>query len=241
MRCGCYYSIANDTKQSGNARRRHKQLNYLWMCSSDGTSSHITVLAQHPQQAGNLREAGAFDLFETQVSALEFVKGLDQLKSRDEPASLLGDLVWLGTDSRKILIYSARNPEQEEQLGSYSVPGAVQRILYHFDAVYVALSGATVLIFRRGNDGVWQLRDPQTIRLGDTDLVVPSLLPINMCIYASCGNRVYVMNALNGEIQRSFEVQHGATQQVNLMALRHRFVDLAEELDNVVPVPHGDV
>nr|NP_001162780.2 uncharacterized protein Dmel_CG43658, isoform D [Drosophila melanogaster]ACZ95315.2 uncharacterized protein Dmel_CG43658, isoform D [Drosophila melanogaster] len=218
VRCGCYYSIANDTKQSGNARRRHKQLNYLWMCSSDGTSSHITVLAQHPQQAGNLREAGAFDLFETQVSALEFVKGLDQLKSRDEPASLLGDLVWLGTDSRKILIYSARNPEQEEQLGSYSVPGAVQRILYHFDAVYVALSGATVLIFRRGNDGVWQLRDPQTIRLGDTDLVVPSLLPINMCIYASCGNRVYVMNALNGEIQRSFEVQHGATQQVNLMA-----------------------
>ncbi|EDX18227.1 rho guanine nucleotide exchange factor 10 isoform X2 [Drosophila simulans] len=218
VRCGCYYSIANDTKQSGNARRRHKQLNYLWMCSSDGTSSHITVLAQHPQQAGNLREAGAFDLFETQVSALEFVKGLDQLRSRDEPASLLGDLVWLGTDSRKILIYSARNPEQEEQLGSYSVPGAVQRILYHFDAVYVALSGATVLIFRRGNDGVWQLRDPQTIRLGDTDLVVPSLLPINMCIYASCGNRVYVMNALNGEIQRSFEVQHGATQQVNLMA-----------------------
>ncbi|XP_039226082.1 rho guanine nucleotide exchange factor 10 isoform X2 [Drosophila yakuba] len=218
VRCGCYYSIANDTKQSGNARRRHKQLNYLWMCSSDGTSSHITVLAQHPQQAGNLREAGAFDIFETQVSAMEFVKGLDQLRSRDEPASLLGDLVWLGTDSRKILVYSARNPEQEEQLGSYSVPGAVQRILYHFDAVYVALSGATVLIFRRGNDGVWQLRDPQTIRLGDTDLVVPSLLPINMCIYASCGNRVYVMNALNGEIQRSFEVQHGATQQVNLMA-----------------------
>jgi len=170
VRCGCYYSIANDTKQSGNARRRHKQLNYLWMCSSDGTSSHITVLAQHPQQAGNLREAGAFDLFETQVSALEFVKGLDQLRTRDEPASLLGDLVWLGTDSRKILVYSARNPEQEEQLGSYSVPGAVQRILYHFDAVYVALSGATVLIFRRGNDGVWQLRDPQTIRLGDSDL-----------------------------------------------------------------------
>ncbi|KAH8354665.1 hypothetical protein KR084_001208 [Drosophila pseudotakahashii] len=218
VRCGCYYSIANDTKQSGNARRRHKQLNYLWMCSSDGTSSHITVLAQHPQQAGNLREAGAFDLFEAQVSAMEFVKGLDQLRTRDEPASLLGDLVWLGTDSRKILVYSARNPEQEEQLGSYAVPGAVQRILYHFDAVYVALSGATVLIFRRGNDGVWQLRDPQTIRLGDSDLVVPSLLPINMCIYASCANRVYVLNALNGEIQRSFEVQHGASQQVNLMA-----------------------
>lgn len=188
------------------------------MCSSDGYSSHITVLAQHPQQAGNLREAGAFDLIETQVSAMEFVKGLDQCRTREEHSSLLGDLVWLGTDSRKLLIYSARNPEQEEQLGSYSVPGAVQRILYHFDAVYVALSNATVLIYRRAFDGVWQLRDPQQVQLGETGLPVPSLLPINMNVYASCGNRVYVLNALNGELQRSFEVQHGASQQVNLMA-----------------------
>ncbi|XP_070067434.1 rho guanine nucleotide exchange factor 10 isoform X2 [Drosophila virilis] len=218
VRCGCYYSIANDTKQSGNARRRHKQLNYLWMCSSDGTSSHITVLAQHPQQAGNLREAGCFDLVETQVSALEFVKGLDQCRTREEHSSLLGDLVWLGTDSRKLLIYSARNPEQEEQLGSFAVPGAVQRILYHFDAVFVSLSNATVLIYRRAHDGVWQLRDPQQVTLGESGMSVPSMLPINMNIYASCGNRVYVLNALNGELQRSFEVQHGASQQVNLMA-----------------------
>ncbi|XP_034471687.1 rho guanine nucleotide exchange factor 10-like protein [Drosophila innubila] len=218
VRCGCYYSIANDTKQSGNARRRHKQLNYLWMCSSDGTSSHITVLSQHPQQAGNLREAGAFDLVETQVTALEFIKGLDQCRTRNEPNSLLGDLVWLGTDSRKLLVYSARNPEQEEYLGSYAVPGAVQHILYHFDAVYVSLSNAIVLIFRRAHDGVWQLRDPQQVALGDSGMPVPSLLPINMNIYASCANRVYVLNALNGELQRSFEVQHGANQQVNLMA-----------------------
>ncbi|KAL7743866.1 hypothetical protein ACLKA6_000270 [Drosophila palustris] len=218
VRCGCYYSIANDTKQSGNARRRHKQLNYLWMCSSDGTSSHITVLAQHPQQAGNLREAGAFDLVETIVTALEFVKGVDQCRTRAEHNSLLGDLVWLGTDSRKLLVYSARNPEQEEQLGSYSVPGAVQRILFHFEAVYVSLSNALVLIYRRSCDGVWQLRDPQQVALGDSGMPVPSLLPINMNIYASCANRVYVLNAVNGELQRSFEVQHGASQQVNLMA-----------------------
>ncbi|XP_017146061.1 uncharacterized protein LOC108158321 isoform X2 [Drosophila miranda] len=220
VRCGCYYSIANDTKQSGNARRRHKQLNYLWMCSSDGTSSHVAIFAQHPQQAGNLREAGGFDLQETQVSALEFIKGLDQWKiQREEPAaSLLGDLIWMGTDSRKLLIFSARNPEQEEQLGSYAVPGAVKRILYHFDAIYVALSNASVLIYRRAFDGVWQMRDPQLIALSETGFPVPSLLPINMNIYASCSNRVYVLNALNGEIQRSFEVQHGATQEVNLMA-----------------------
>ncbi|XP_067641888.1 uncharacterized protein [Eurosta solidaginis] len=218
VRCGCYYTIANDLKLSGNARRRHKQQNYLWVCTSDGTSSHIAVLSQHHQQAGNLRDVGSFDLVETQVTAMEFVKGLDGNKKREEHCNLLGDLVWMGTDSRRILIYTAQNPEQEEQLGCSTVPGVVTRILYHFDVVYVALSNAIMLIYRRSYDGVWMLKDPQVVQLGESGLSVPSLLPINMNIYASCANRVYVLNALNGEIQKSFEVQHGANQQVHVMA-----------------------
>ncbi|XP_055914281.1 rho guanine nucleotide exchange factor 10 isoform X2 [Eupeodes corollae] len=217
VRCGCYYSIANDTKV-GTARRRFKKQNYLWVCTSDGTSSHIAVLSQHHQQAGNLKDVGSFDLVETQVSSMEFVKGLENCKTKEEHSSLLGDLIWMGTDSRRILIYSALNPEQEEQLGCCVVPAVVVKILYHFDSVFVALSNATLLIYRRAFDGVWLLKEPQVVQLGDSALPVSSILPINMNIYASCSNRVYVLNALTGDIQKSFEVQHGATQQVNLMA-----------------------
>ncbi|KAI9588884.1 hypothetical protein GQX74_007053 [Glossina fuscipes] len=218
VRCGCYYSIANDSKISGNARRRHKQLNYLWICTSDGSVSHITVFSQHIQQAGNLRDVGSFDITDCQITAMEFVKGLENCKTREEYNSLLGDLIWMGTDTQKILIYSAKNPEQEEQLSCCTVTGTVMRILYHFDTVYVALSNATMLIYRRAYDGAWMLKDPQVVVLGESSLSVPSLLPINMNIYAACANRVYVLNALNGEIQKSFEVHHGANQQVNLMA-----------------------
>lgn len=218
VRCGCYYSIANDSKISGNARRRHKQQNYLWICTTNGSSSQLTVYSQHHQQAGNLRDVGSFELAETQVTAIEFVKGLDNCKTREEYNSLLGDLIWMGTDSKKLLIYSAKNPEQEEQLTCCSVPGVVTRILYHFDTIYVALTNATILIYRRAYDGVWMLKEPQIMQLGDSGLPVTSILPINMNIYAACANRVYVLNALNGEIQRSFEVQHGSNQQVNLMA-----------------------
>uniref|UniRef100_A0A1A9UUU8 DH domain-containing protein n=1 Tax=Glossina austeni TaxID=7395 RepID=A0A1A9UUU8_GLOAU len=218
VRCGCYYSIANDSKISGNARRRHKQLNYLWVCTSDGSVSHITVFSQHIQQAGNLRDVGSFDVTDCQITAMEFVKGLENCKTREEYNSLLGDLIWMGTDTQKILIYSAKNPEQEEQLSCCTVTGTVMRILYHFDTVYVALSSATMLIYRRAYDGAWMLKEPQVVVLGESSLSVPSLLPINMNIYAACANRVYVLNALNGEIQKSFEVHHGANQQVNLMA-----------------------
>uniref|UniRef100_A0A1I8Q594 DH domain-containing protein n=2 Tax=Stomoxys calcitrans TaxID=35570 RepID=A0A1I8Q594_STOCA len=218
VRCGCYYSIANDSKLSGNARRRHKQQNYLWVCTTNISTSHITVYSQHHQQAGNLRDVGTFELAETQVTAMEFVKGLENCKTREDVSSLLGDLIWMGTDTKKLLIYSAKNPEQEEQLNCCNVQGVVMRILYHFDTVYVALSNATVLIYRRAYDGVWMLKDPQVVLMGDSGLPVPSILPINMNIYAACANRVYVLNALNGEIQRSFEVHHGSNQQVNLMA-----------------------
>ncbi|XP_046801704.1 rho guanine nucleotide exchange factor 10 [Lucilia cuprina] len=218
VRCGCYYTIANDSKISGNARRRHKQQNYLWICTTNGSSSQLTVYSQHHQQAGNLRDVGTFELAETQVTAIEFVKGLDNCKTREEYNSLLGDLIWMGTDAKKLLIYSAKNPEQEEQLNCCSVPGIVTRILYHFDTIYVALTNATILIYRRAYDGVWMLKDPQVVQLGESGLPVPSILPINMNIYAACANRVYVLNALNGEIQRSFEVHHGSNQQVNLMA-----------------------
>ncbi|XP_075157814.1 uncharacterized protein LOC142231079 [Haematobia irritans] len=218
VRCGCYYSIANDSKLSGNARRRHKQQNYLWVCTTNTNTSHITVYSQHHQQAGNLRDVGTFELAETQVTAMEFVKGLENCKTREDVNCLLGDLIWMGTDTKKLLIYSAKNPEQEEQLNCCNVPGVVMRILYHFDTVYVALSNATVLIYRRAYDGIWMLKDPQVVLTGDSGLPVPSILPINMNIYAACANRVYVLNALNGEIQRSFEVHHGSNQQVNLMA-----------------------
>lgn len=165
-----------------------------------------------------MRDVGSFELAETQVTAIEFVKGLDNCKTREEYNSLLGDLIWMGTDSKKLLIYSAKNPEQEEQLNCCSVPACVTRILYHFDTIYVALANASILIYRRAYDGVWQLKDPQMVQLGESGLPVPSILPINMNIYAACANRVYVLNALNGEIQRSFEVHHGSNQQVNLMA-----------------------
>ncbi|XP_055389852.1 uncharacterized protein LOC129618855 [Condylostylus longicornis] len=222
VRCGCYYSITNDNK-IGTARRRFKRQNYLWICTTTGQSSHIAVLSQHHQQAGNFKDVGSFDLVETQVTSMEFIKGIDNnanniVNIKDENYNgILGDLIWMGTDSRKILIYSATNPEQEVQIAVCSVTGIVQKILYHLDSVFVALSNSTILIFRRSSEGVWQIKEPQTIQMGTTGLTVSSILPINMSIYASCGNRVAVLNAITGDIQKSFDVQR-ANQQVNLMA-----------------------
>ncbi|KAJ9586693.1 hypothetical protein L9F63_019731 [Diploptera punctata] len=208
VRCGCFY-MASSPKLT---RRRSRNNNYLWVCTSDGVSSHITILAQQQQQAGVLKDVGAFDLVETKVTAMEFVRGVS-----GSAKGLCGDTVWMGTDSRRLLLYAASEPEKQEEVGSCTVPAVIVQIKCHCDCVFVALANGSLLQFSRDpHDGSWALKHPQTLSLGSDP--VSSLLPINMCLYAACGKKVWVLNAITGEIQKNFSVQHEHVGNVNLMA-----------------------
>lgn len=158
------------------------------------------------------------------MSTVEFIKGV----SSSEHAVLANDLVWMGTDSRKIIIYAASEPEKEEEIGSYPVPGPVVEIKYHCDNVFVALGTGLLLLFKRQIDGAWNLKDPFVISLGNDP--VSCLMPINTSIYAACGKKVWVLNATSGDITKSFSAQHEHVGNVKLMA--HSGVGLWVALKN---------
>lgn len=182
------------------------------MCTSDGASSHITILTQHQQQTGDLKECAVFSLVETQVTAMEYVKG-----APIPCPSIAADTVWMGTDSRKLLLYAADEPEKQEEVGSAGVPDVITQIKYHCDSVFVALGSGAVLVYRRNPvDGGWLLKEPQVLNLGVEP--VSSLLPINLCLYAACGKKVFVLSGITGEVQKSFSIQHEHVGNVNLMA-----------------------
>lgn len=177
----------------------------------------MTILLQNHQRAGELKDVASFTLLESLATSMEFVKGISHLDpgtEGDEKALMDGDAVWIGTQNRKIFIYSAAHPEQEKQVGFCTVPAAVTQIQFHLDSTFVALSNGTVQIFRRGFDGHWLLKEPQTVSLGIPEPVT-NILSINANVYAGCGKKVYVLNGLSGEIQKSFDVQHGQSQKGN--------------------------
>jgi len=220
VRCGCYYSIEN----SRLTRRRGRSQNYLWICTGDGISSHVTIFGQSTTASATcLKRITTFDLVETRVSAIEFVKGVSS-----DLTTLASDLVWMGTDSRKIIIYAAAEPEKEEEIGSYPVSGPVIEIKYHCDNVFVALGTGLLLLFKRQVDGAWTLKDPFSISLGNDP--VSCLMPINTSVYAACGKKVWVLNATSGDITKSFSVQHEHVGNVKLMA--HSGVGLWVALKN---------
>lgn len=220
VRCGCYYSIEN----SRPTRRRGRSQNYLWICTGDGISSHVTIFGQSTTASATcLKRITTFDLVETRVSAIEFIKGVSS-----DLTTLASDLVWMGTDSRRIIIYAAAEPEKEEEIGSYPVSGPVIEIKYHCDNVFVALGTGLLLLFRRQGDGAWSLKDPFSISLGNDP--VSCLMPINTSVYAACGKKVWVLNATSGDITKSFSAQHEHVGNVKLMA--HSGVGLWVALKN---------
>lgn len=154
---------------------------------------------------------------------MEFVKGISNLNPEDEGENAMvdGDSVWMGTQSKKIFIYAATNPEQEKQITVCTVPAAVTQIVFHMDSTFVALSNGNVQIFRRGYDGHWLLKEPQTVSLGVTEPIT-SILSINANVYAGCGQKVFVLNGCSGEIQKTFNVNreqnNGTTHTVQYMA-----------------------
>lgn len=100
----------------------------------------------------------------------------------------------------RLLLYAASEPEKQEEVGSCTVPAVIVQIRCHCDCVFVALANGSLLQYTRNpHDGSWVLKDPQTLSLG-TD-PVSCLLPINLCLYAACGKKVWVLSALTGEIQ----------------------------------------
>ncbi|KAK8739531.1 hypothetical protein OTU49_003378, partial [Cherax quadricarinatus] len=206
VKCGCCYTVtlSRPSRLSGTGRHH----TYLWLCSTDGVSSHITIYLM--QQVG-LREVVRVDMVEVCVTSLHHVPGIT---TTEEP-SLRAHTVWMGTHSHRLLVYSGLDPERQTELGATTVPAAITTIKYHCDQVYVGLCNGCVQVYRRGADGAWQIREPHNIVLGS--LVVSALLPINTHVYAACGDHVHVIDCFTAEVTK-FSVHHEGAGGVQLMA-----------------------
>lgn len=198
-------------------KRATKNRYYLWVCSVDGSNTQITILMHQPHQAqAMIKDVTAFSLNDTVITALDFVRGRVVLPDNASEGDL--DCVWLGTSGKKLIIYGGTNPEQEKQIVQLSLPEVPTQILFHVagESVFVALASGDILMYRKEQD-VWNLKHHQLIKLDNFHISITSVLSINMNIYAASGRKIFVLNGITGDIQKSFEIQH-INSDVNLMA-----------------------
>ncbi|KAI5744272.1 hypothetical protein M8J76_000700 [Diaphorina citri] len=173
--CGCFYT-SPCAKQS-----------FLWVCMLDGDTAGSVVSVI--QTGGGMKPVASIALPGVEVTALEYVRS--------------SHTVWMGTNSARILIYSASDLTQPYEVSSLPLPqhSTVVTLKQHCDNVFVALDTGSLLLYRRCNAG----QEPEVISLGEDP--VSCLLPINLSMYAACGKHISVLNAITGELQKSFTIQ----------------------------------
>lgn len=182
-----------------------------------------------PNQAqAMIKDVTAFSLNETVITAMDFVRG--RVGQADGAVGSEMDCVWIGTSGKKLIIYCGTSPEKEKQIIQLNMPEVPTQILFHVagENVFLALANGDILMYRKEQD-TWNLKHYQLIKLENFHISITSILAINMNIYAASGRRIFVLNGVTGDVQKSFEVQH-VNNDVNLMA--HAGVGLWISLKN---------
>ena len=108
------------------------------------------------------------------IKSLQYVPGVNTngyIYLQDTYDPLREDQVWVGTESKKILIYSAQDPERGRVLGTSDLPQEILSMTFHAEAVWVGLNQGCIAVFRRNAFTLaWDLNSPTLI--GNVQLFV---------------------------------------------------------------------
>jgi hypothetical protein len=73
---------------------------FVWANATDGFSSFLRIFSLTNHQTG-LKEMGTITLDETMVKTIQYVPGLHGGVPSPDGEHMKGDLVWVGTDSKR--------------------------------------------------------------------------------------------------------------------------------------------
>ncbi|XP_022248872.1 rho guanine nucleotide exchange factor 10-like [Limulus polyphemus] len=178
VKCGCYYTLDANSLSA---------VTYLWLCCTDGIKSYLVVMSVQPTL---LQEIATFDLQEVQITAVEAV-----------PALAEGlETVWLGTESRRIVVLSGSSPQSYQEVGVAVMPALAMHIRYHFERVFAGLSDGSIVVFQRSSsEEAWELRSPLMVNLGPDPITY--LLPLGLALVCSAGRNVILLDGQTAEPQ----------------------------------------
>ena len=107
-----------------------------------------TIYSVHTLRQMGLRDVYNFDMAECRISAMESVPGIESPSSE---IGLQGDSIWMGTESRRVLVYGGADAEHYQEIGCAIMSASVLHIKFHLNQVYVALANGTLAVFQRNS------------------------------------------------------------------------------------------
>ncbi|OQV20528.1 Rho guanine nucleotide exchange factor 10 [Hypsibius exemplaris] len=231
-KCGCYCFGSQKEDPSSTPSKAPmlkkppaKAEGLVYLCSSDGTSSKVAVLSvegirngtpNRSDQPGSI-ELLNFNLPQSDASCCEWIPGVYEVDPKVAGnVSLLYDSVWIGTEGGSVLIFLAS--AKVVSLGSFVVGAPVRSISFNYDKVYVALADSTLNVYRRSDDGCWNIKPYAVIRCSESG---PSLRCVETGpnrLICAVGNEIVVINCVDDSIQSRHQLRKASDCQISRLA-----------------------
>eukprot|EP00088_Acartia_fossae_P030831 TRINITY_DN3181_c0_g3_i1.p1 TRINITY_DN3181_c0_g3~~TRINITY_DN3181_c0_g3_i1.p1 ORF type:complete len:810 (+),score=134.88 TRINITY_DN3181_c0_g3_i1:321-2432(+) len=208
--CGTSYTVLVQTPT-----RTLRPMTYVWVNATDSRSSHLKVFSIQLNQKISLKEIGCHLLSSCSVRVMQYVPGGapaspaphsgggSDLQSTPPPP-LAQDLVWVGTDDHRILLYGAYDPDKGREVGRISLQAEPVSLVYHSGQVCVGLANGHLNVYNRNLRQCWNLDHPSTVNLGHDS--VSALLPVNGGLYLATGRRVLLLESTGFNVLRQITI-----------------------------------
>lgn len=155
--------------------------------------------------------------------------------SADSLVTLNQNSMWLGSQIGRVYVHQV-NSDCKDCIVSFMLQDSVFAICHLPGRVFLALANGQVIVFcRSAPDGAWNLSHHYAIRLGSSQYSVRCMCVVNRdTIWCACRNKIYVLNATNLTIERTFEAHARVESQIRQMAFSKEGVWVSIRLDSTL-------
>ncbi|VVC26844.1 Hypothetical protein CINCED_3A014496 [Cinara cedri] len=156
----------------------------------------------------------------------------------DKMSSVL-PTVWLGFENGCIFVHSAKS-QWKRCLHSVKLKDAVLSIIYVDGRVLCALANGTVVVFRRNDDGQWDLSKYHSVTLGPPQNAARCLVSVNSKrVWCGYKNKVHIIHPRSLVVIHTLEAHPHKESKVRTMVWVGDGVWVSIRLDSTIRLYHA--
>ncbi|XP_026280597.1 C-Jun-amino-terminal kinase-interacting protein 4 isoform X4 [Frankliniella occidentalis] len=170
---------------------------------------------------------------------LQHSKENDELVNENlEKMSSILPTMWLGAQSGDIYVHSAAS-QWGRCLHSVHLKDSVLSIVHIHGRVLAALANGTVVVFRRGLDGQWNLNNYHIVDLGPQHHSIRCMVAVHGRVWCGYRNKIHVLDPRSLKVEKTFDAHPRKESQVRQMAWLGDGVWVTIRLDSTLRLYHA--
>ncbi|KAK3921239.1 C-Jun-amino-terminal kinase-interacting protein 3 [Frankliniella fusca] len=155
-----------------------------------------------------------------------------------EKMSSILPTMWLGAQSGDIYVHSAVS-QWGRCLHSVHLKDSVLSIVHIHGRVLAALANGTVVVFRRGSDGQWNLNNYHIVDLGPQHHSIRCMVSVHGRVWCGYRNKIHVLDPRSLKVEKTFDAHPRKESQVRQMAWLGDGVWVTIRLDSTLRLYHA--